>query len=102
MIWLVVFVFFILATLRMHLAFSLGIACAIAMLVFGNIPLAAIPHKMVNGIDSYVFLAIPLFLLAGNLMNAGGLTDRLFTFGRSMVGSIYGGLAHACVVPTEE
>lgn len=82
----------------MQVAFALGIACACAMIIFGDIPLAAIPHKLVNGIDSYVFLAIPLFLLAGNLMNAGGLTDRLFKFGRSLVGSIYGGLAHACVV----
>lgn len=98
MIWTLVIVFFALAALRMQIAFALGIACATAMIIFGDIPLAAIPHKLVNGIDSYVFLAIPLFLLAGNLMNAGGLTDRLFKFGRVMVGSIYGGLAHACVV----
>ncbi len=98
MVWTLIIVFFVLAAFRMQVAFSLGIACAVAMILFGDIPLAAIPHKMVNGIDSYVFLAIPLFLLAGNLMNAGGLTDRLFTFGRTLVGSIYGGLAHACVV----
>lgn len=98
MVWTLVIVFFVLTAIRMQVAFSLGIACAVAMIIFGDIPLAAIPHKMVNGIDSYVFLAIPLFLLAGNLMNAGGLTDRLFKFGRTMVGSIYGGLAHACVV----
>ena len=98
MVWTLVIVFFFLAAIRMQVAFSLGIACAVAMIFFGDIPLAAIPHKLVNGIDSYVFLAIPLFLLAGNLMNAGGLTDRLFKFGRTMVGSIYGGLAHACVV----
>ncbi|MBN1481626.1 TRAP transporter large permease [candidate division KSB1 bacterium] len=98
MIWLLVTVFFLLAALRMQVAFALGFACAIAIVVYGDIPLAAIPHKLVNGIDSYVFLAIPLFLLAGNLMNAGGLTDRLFKFGRAMVGSIYGGLAHACVL----
>ena len=53
---------------------------------------------MVNGIDSYVFLAIPLFLLAGKLMNAGGITDRIFRFARIMVGGIKGGLAHANVV----
>lgn len=98
MIWTLVILFFFLAALRMQVAFALGISCAAAMILFGDIPLAAIPHKLVNGIDSYVFLAIPLFLLAGNLMNAGGLTDRLFKFGRTMVGSIYGGLAHACVV----
>jgi tripartite ATP-independent transporter DctM subunit len=53
---------------------------------------------MVNGIDSYVFLAIPLFLLAGKLMNAGGITDRIFGFARVMVGGIKDGLAHANVI----
>jgi len=98
MIWTLIIVFFLLAALRMQIAFALGMACAVALIFFSDIPLAAIPHKMVNGIDSYVFLAIPLFLLAGNLMNAGGLTDRLFKFGRIMVGHIYGGLAQACVI----
>lgn len=97
MVWTLIVVFFLLTTLRMQIAFALGIACMVACFFFGQIPLTAVPHKMVNGIDSYVFLAIPLFLLAGNLMNAGGLTDRLFRFGRIMVGNVYGGLAHACV-----
>lgn len=98
MITVLALFFFGLASISMPIAFALGMACAGAMLLTGDISLAAIPHKLVNGVDNYVFLAIPLFLLAGNLMNAGGLTDRLFKFGRTLVGSIYGGLAQSCVV----
>ncbi len=90
--------FIVLAIFRFPIAIALGVAAMVAITVASDIPLAAIPHKMVNGIDSYVFLAIPLFLLAGRLMNAGGITDRLFTFARKLVGSISGGLAHANVL----
>lgn len=91
-------IFMLLVAVSMPIAYAMGISVAAAMLLFSDIPLAAIPHKMVTGIDAYVFLAIPLFLLAGRLMNAGGITDRLFTFARVWVGSVYGGLAHANVV----
>ena len=98
MILALVLIFAFLVAVSMPVAFALGISVSAAMIVFSEIPLAAIPHKMVNGIDSYVFLAIPLFILAGQLMNAGGITDRLFKFARALVGSIHGGLAHANVV----
>lgn len=90
--------FIILACLRTNIAMALGIAAAVAIVFFSNIPLAAIPHKMVNGIDSYIFIAIPLFLFAGRLMNAGGITDRIFNLARVLVGHITGGLAHANVM----
>jgi tripartite ATP-independent transporter DctM subunit len=90
--------FVILAIFRMPIAIALGSAAMMAIWFFSDIPMAAVPHKMVNGIDSYVFLAIPLFLMAGKLMNAGGITDRIFSFARVMVGGIRGGLAHANVI----
>ncbi len=90
--------FVILACLRFPVALALGMAAMLAIIVTPGIPLESIPHKMVNGIDSYVFIAIPLFLLAGRLMNAGGITDRIFNFARLLVGHISGGLAHANVV----
>ena len=95
MIWLLLLLFALLVLIRVPIAFALGIACAVAMVFLSDVPLAAITHKMVNGIDSYIFLAIPLFILAGMLMNAGGITDRLFRFARVLVGSIPGGLGHA-------
>jgi len=90
--------FLVLALVRFPIALALGMAAALAIGFATDLPFTAIPHKMVNGIDSYVFLAIPLFLLAGRLMNAGGITDRIFTFARVLVGHISGGLAHANVI----
>ena len=98
MLWVLIISFFLLASLRFPVALALGIAAVFAILVATDIPLAAIPHKMVNGIDSYVFIAIPLFLLAGRLMNEGGITERIFNFAKKLVGHISGGLAHANVV----
>jgi tripartite ATP-independent transporter DctM subunit len=90
--------FVILACFRTTIAIALGISATVAILFFSDIPLAAVPHKMVNGIDSYIFIAIPLFLFAGRLMNAGGITDRIFKLARVLVGHITGGLAHANVM----
>ena len=98
MILALVIAFTILVAISMPIAMAMGIACCLSLMLFSEIPLAAIPHKMVNGIDNFVFLAIPLFLLAGRLMNAGGITDRLFRFARVWAGGIHGGLAHANVV----
>lgn len=98
MLYVLIIGFIILAIFRVPVAISLGFATILAIWFFSDISLAAVPHKMVNGIDSYVFLAIPLFLLAGKLMNAGGITDRIFNFARVLVGGIKGGLAHANVV----
>jgi tripartite ATP-independent transporter DctM subunit len=98
MLEILIISFLVLAIFRMPVAFALGFATLLALWFFSDIPMAALPHKMVNGIDSYVFLAIPLFLLAGKLMNAGGITDRIFGFARVMMGGVKGGLAHANVI----
>lgn len=98
MLYVLIIGFVFLAVLRMPIALTLGFAAAIALWFFSDIPLATVAHKMVNGIDSYVFLAIPLFLLAGKLMNAGGITDRIFHFARILVSGIRGGLAQANVI----
>lgn len=60
--------------------------------------LAVVPQKIVSGMDSFVLLAIPLFILAAELMNTTGITDRIFRFANSIVGRIPGGLAHANVL----
>lgn len=98
MITILIIAFVLLVTISMPFAFALGISVSAAIIILGDIPLTMLPHKMVNGIDSYVFLAIPLFLLAGRLMNAGGITDRLFRFAKVLMGHIWGGLAHANVL----
>ncbi|MGK7397533.1 MAG: TRAP transporter large permease [Candidatus Cyclobacteriaceae bacterium M3_2C_046] len=98
MLWVLTISFLVFALVRMPIAIALAVATMLTLLLFTEIPLAAIPHRMVNMLDSYVFLAIPLFLLAGRLMNAGGITDRLFRFARVLVGHVTGGLAHANVL----
>jgi tripartite ATP-independent transporter DctM subunit len=82
----------------MPVAWSITIA-ATAYMAFGSgIPLQGMVQRMVGGIDTFPLLAIPFFILAGNLMNAGGITDRLLQFAKVLVGHITGGLAHVNIV----
>ena len=61
-------------------------------------PLVVIGQKIVSGIDSFLLIAVPLFILAGNLMNAGKITEKIFDTAKELVGWIPGGLGHANVV----
>jgi tripartite ATP-independent transporter DctM subunit len=72
-------------------AVTLGLASMCYLLVAG-IPLVVMPQKMYAGIDVFVLLSIPGFILAGNLMNHGGITERIVRFANAMVGWIRGGL----------
>ncbi|WP_376872868.1 TRAP transporter large permease [Albirhodobacter sp. R86504] len=72
-------------------AVTLGVSSA-AYLWFAGIPLVTIPQKMYAGMDSFVLLCIPGFILAGNLMNAGGITTRIVRLAQAMVGWMRGGL----------
>lgn len=78
-------------------AFSLGLSSLI-YLVGSGIPLMVIPQRMFAGINSFTLLCIPGFILAGNLMNRGGISDRIIAFANILVGPIRGGLAQANVV----
>ncbi len=62
-----------------------------------RVPDMVVIHRMVSGINSFPLLAIPFFILAGSLMNAAGITDRIFAFARAMVGWMRGGLGHVNV-----
>ena len=91
--------FFILfAMLGVPLAISLGMGSILTLLITQKFPSAVVIHRMTAGIDSFVLLAIPFFILAGNLMNTGGITRRIFRFANCLVGHIPGGLGHANVV----
>ncbi|MGI6777879.1 MAG: TRAP transporter large permease [Acetivibrionales bacterium] len=57
-----------------------------------------IMQKMYGSLDSFVLLAVPLFMISGNLMNRGGITERIFSFAKSMVGHMRGGLGHVNVL----
>lgn len=94
MIWILILVFIICLLFRFPIAFSLGFSCLI-YLIFKGIPLIIIPMKMYSGIDVFVLLSVPGFILAGNLMNQGGLTAKIITFCNHITGHIRGGLAMA-------
>lgn len=94
MIWLLLIVFIICLLLRFPIAFSLGLSCLV-YLIFSGTPLVVIPMKMYSGIDVFVLLSIPGFIIAGNLMNQGGLTEKIITFCNHLIGHVRGGLALA-------
>ncbi len=92
MIWILVIVFVVCLVLRFSIAFALGLACFAYLLVKG-FPLILIPMKMYSGIDVFVLLSVPGFIMAGNLMNQGGLTEKIITFCNHLLGHIRGGLS---------
>ena len=79
------------------ISFSIGVSSIIVLLA-GDMPLQLIPTKIFAGLNSFTFLAIPLFMLAGNLMNSGGLNKRILNFTNALMGWISGSLAMVTVV----
>ncbi|RMC36476.1 TRAP transporter large permease [Paracoccus alkanivorans] len=77
-------------------AITLGLS-SMAYLLWNGMPLVVIPQKMYAGMDSFVLLCIPGFILAGNLMNGGGITGRIIRFAQALVGWVRGGLAQTNV-----
>lgn len=91
--------FFLLLLLGTPIVFAMAIAALALLLTLGrDLPLTLVPHQMVAATDSFLLLAVPLFFLAGELMNAGGITSRLVRFAGCLVGHIRGGLAYVVIV----
>lgn len=82
----------------MPISFAIGVTALGGLLVMQGIPLVVIPQKMFIGCDSFPLLAIPLFVLGGDLMLKGEITRGLLNFADLVVGRIRGGLAHATIV----
>ena len=87
-------------------AMATGLPIALAMVLAsllyiwssGTIPPLTVVHRMVGGVDSFPLLAVPFFILAGNLMNSAGITNRIYNFALALVGWLKGGLGHVNVV----
>lgn len=77
-------------------AVALGGASLVYVLIDGLPPIVML-QNMINGMNSFTLLAVPFFIMAGHLMNTGGITERIFTFARSLVGWLPGGLGHVNV-----
>jgi len=90
--------FALLMALGVPIAVSMGMSSILAMIIVNKYSTVAAVHKMITGVDSYVLMAIPFFILAGQLMNTGGITKKIFSFANAMVGHIPGGLGHANVI----
>jgi C4-dicarboxylate transporter DctM subunit len=99
MLTLLILTLLVLFALNMPVAFALAGASLVFMLCSGGtMSLEVLPQKMASGADSFPLLAVPFFVLAGALMNTGGITRRLVRFADVLVGHIRGGLAHVVVV----
>lgn len=88
---------FLLMFLGTDIFVSMGIAAVAYLLVTGNAPLTLISQNMINGISGFSLLAIPFFMLTGDLMNISGMTLRLVNFAKFFIGRIRGCLAYTCV-----
>ena len=99
-VFILVLSFVILLALGVPIAFSIGTAGIITMLFsIDSIPaFTTFAHRMATGLDSFALLAIPFFILAGNIMNSGGIAVRLINFARVLVGRLPGGLAFVNVI----
>lgn len=91
-------IFLILLFLNVPVAFVLGSTTAAAFLFKGNVPLFMIAQQMFRGMDSFPMLAVPLFILAGALMDMGGISVRLLNLAKALVGHLRGGLAQVVIV----
>jgi tripartite ATP-independent transporter DctM subunit len=92
--------FFVLLAIGIPVAFAIGIATVLTMLLTIQVEpaLVTMAQRMATGLDSFTLLAIPFFILAGNIMNRGGIARRLIDFARSMLGMLPGGLAHVNIM----
>ena len=89
--------FIVLLCISAPILVALG-GCSLAYaLLMGNMPLTTLIQTTFGGLATFPLLAVPLFMLAGNLMNAGGITPVLVNFARTLLGHIRGGLGHATI-----
>lgn len=99
-ILVLVLTFVILIGIGVPIAWSIGISSILTMLV--SIPVipafTTVAQRMATGLDSFALLAIPFFILAGQIMNRGGIARRLINFAKTLVGSLPGGLAHVNII----
>ncbi|MCD8349769.1 MAG: TRAP transporter large permease [Planctomycetaceae bacterium] len=97
--WLAIFlvIFLILAFLRVPVAFSMGFATIVTMVAAG-VSLKSIPIAYFNGLNSFTFLAIPAFIVAGDLMGSSGISTSILTFTNAIIGRMRGSLGATTVV----
>ncbi|WP_226618644.1 TRAP transporter large permease [Cytobacillus firmus] len=98
MAWLLFGLLLLLFLVNVPVAVALGLASMIVLMVQDNVPLMVIVQKMFTSTDSFTLMAVPFFILAGKLMESGGISKRLINFSSTLVGSLHGGLAMVSIV----
>jgi tripartite ATP-independent transporter DctM subunit len=97
MMWMLLIMLFLLIA-GVRIAYALGISVLFYLICFSDMSLLLLAQRISVGADSIVMLALPFFLLAGELMNAAGITERLVRFALSLIGSVRGGLSFVVVL----
>jgi tripartite ATP-independent transporter DctM subunit len=93
-------IFFFCLFVRVPVAFALALACLPILLIEPRLSAMTLAQETFNAYNSFILLAVPFFLLTANLMNAGGITDRLLVLSRTMVGHFPGGLLAVIIPPS--
>src|SRR5690625_5305038 len=97
--FLKIIIFIILLLVGIPISLVLAITAIAYLFIVGDMTLlTSVPQKMFSGVDNFGLLAIPLFMLAGELMNFGGITTRLVSFARVLIGHFRGGLAYVAII----
>lgn len=90
--------FFLLLFLSVPIAYALGLASLFTIFITHTIDISFLTNSIITSLDSFPLMAVPFFILAGDIMGKGGISKRLFEFANSLVGGVTGGLAMAAVV----
>ncbi len=98
MLWVLFLSFVMLCLIRVPIAFSMFISSTLAIAFSGDVPLTIVVQRIWVGLNNFPLLAVPFFLIVGQLMNEGGISRRLINFSDSLVGHMRGGLAQVNVV----
>jgi tripartite ATP-independent transporter DctM subunit len=98
MIALLLISFFVLLAVRVPIAVALGISCLLGLAWDPMVPVPVVAQRMFVSIDSFPLMAVPLYMLAGFLMGAGGISRRIIEFSAAIVGNLRGGLAHVNIL----
>src|SRR6218665_1935833 len=90
--------FLALMILGVPVAISMAVASLAFILISGTVPDVILAQRMIAGVESFPLLAVPFFILAGNLMNSAGVTGRIYSFAVALVGWMKGGLAQVNII----
>jgi TRAP-type C4-dicarboxylate transport system permease large subunit len=96
--WILIGSFLALMILGLPVALSMAVASLLYILISGTVPDVILAQRMIAGIESFPLLAVPFFILAGNLMNIAGVTGRIYRFAVTLVGWMKGGLGHVNII----